>query len=144
MTKKEKEQKLYEEWKQHGLENSSILPEIILPEGSKEKIDKVIEDAYNKIMEYSHMGPYETLSDYCSIKKYYVIAKHGLPGHFVEEDVVWLFYDKGIWYDELLPEMLFSEEELGVLENEVLPKARKSTSDKDVRIYKIPVTIGEM
>ena len=126
------------------MEDSSIFPKIILPEGSEEKIDKVIEDAYNKIMEYSHMGPYETLSDYGSMKKYYVIAKPGEPGHFAEEDAVWLFYDNGIWYDEILPEMLFSEEELGVLENEILPKARKATSDKDVRIYKIPVVIGEM
>lgn len=126
------------------MEDSSILPKIILPEGSEEKIDKAIEDAYNKIMEYSHMGSYETLSDYCSMKKYYVIARPGSPGPFAEYDATWLFYDNGIWYDELLPEMLFSEEELGVLENEILPKAQKSTSDKDVRIYKIPVVIGEM
>ena len=126
------------------MENSSILPEIILPEGSEERINKVIEDAYKKVKEYSNMGSYETLSDYCSIKKYYVIAKPGSPGHFVGEDAVWLFYDDGIWYDELLPDMLFSEEKLDVLENEILPKAQKSTSDKDVRIYKIPVVIGEM
>ncbi len=126
------------------MENSSILPEIALPEGSEELVNNAIEDAYNKIKDDFQMEPYETLSDYGSMKKYYVIAKPGEPGHFAEEDAVWLFYDKGIWYDEILPEMLFSEEELGVLENEVLPKARKSTSDKDVRIYKIPVTIGEM
>ena len=126
------------------MENSSILPEIILPEGSEERINKVIEDAYKKVKEYSNMGSYETLSDYGSMKKYYVIAKPGEPGHFAEEDAVWLFYDNGIWYDEILPDMLFSEEELGVLENEILPKARKATSDKDVRIYKVPVVIGEM
>lgn len=126
------------------MENAGILPRIVLPEGSEEKIDKVIEDAYNKIKEYSQIKSYETLSDYCSIKKYYVIAKSGSYGHFAEEDAVWLFYNKGIWYDEIFPEMLFSEEDLDVLENEILPKAQKSTSDKDVHIYKVPVVIGEM
>lgn len=134
-----KEQKLYEE-----IENSSIWPKINLPEGSEEKVNKYIENAYKKVKEYSQIRPYETLSDYCSIKKYYVIAKSGSPGHFAEEDSVWLFYDKGIWYDEIFPEMLFSEEDLDVLENEILPKAQKSTSDKDVHIYKVPVVIGEM
>lgn len=90
------------------------------------------------------MKSYETLNDYGSIKKYYVIAKSGSPGHFANEDAFWLFYDNGIWYDEILPDMLFSEEELDVLENEILPKAQKSTSDKDVSIYKVPVVIGEM
>lgn len=33
------------------MEDAGILPKIILPEGSEEKIDKVIEDAYNKIKE---------------------------------------------------------------------------------------------
>lgn len=134
-----KEQKLYEE-----IENSSIRPKINLPEGSEEKVNKYIENAYKKVKEYSQIRLYETLSDYCSIKKYYVIAKSGSPGHFAEEDSVWLFYDKGIWYDEIFPEMLFSEEDLDVLENEILPKAQKSTSDKDVHIYKVPVVIGEM
>lgn len=137
MTKKE--HKLYEE-----MENSSIWPKINLPEGSEERVNKYIEDAYKKVKEYSQIKPYETLSDYCSIKKYYVIAKSGSPGHFAEEDAVWFFYDRGIWYDEILPEMLFSEEDLDVLENEILPKARKSTSEKDVHIYKVPVVIGEM
>lgn len=126
------------------MENSSIWPEIILPEGSEERINKVIEDAYNKVKECYQMESYETLSDYCSIKKYYVIAKSGSPGHFANEDATWLFYDNGTWYDEIFPGMLFSEEKLDVLENEILPKARESTSDKNVRIYKIPVVIGEM
>lgn len=126
------------------MENTNILPKINLPEGSEDLINKAIEDAYKKVKEYSQTRPYETLSDYCSIKKYYVIAKSGSPGHFAEEDAVWFFYNRGIWYDEILPEMLFSEEDLDVLENEILPKARKSTSDKDVHIYKVPVVIGEM
>lgn len=140
MVKDGKEQTLIDK-----LENAGILPKITLPEGSEERVNKYIEDAYKKVKEYSQIRPYETLSDYCSIKKYYVIAKSGSPGHFAEEDAVWLFYDKeGIWYDEIFPEMLFSEEDLDVLENEILPKAQKSTSDKDVRIYKVPVVIGEM
>ena len=126
------------------MKNSSIFPEITLPEGSEELVNNAIEDAYNKIKEGFQMGSYETLDDYCSIKKYYVIAKSGSPGHFEKEDAAWLFYDNGAWYDEILPRMLFSEEKLDALENEILPKARKSTSDKDVRIYKVPVVIGEM
>lgn len=126
------------------MENSSIWPEIILPEGSEERINKIIEDAYNKVKECYQMESSETLSGYCSIKKYYVIAKSGSQGHFANEDAVWLFYDNGIWYDEIFPDMLFSEEKLDVLKNEILPKARKATSDKDVRIYKVPVVIGEM
>ena len=31
------------------MEDSGILPKIILPEGSEERIDKAIEDAYNRI-----------------------------------------------------------------------------------------------
>ena len=33
------------------LENAGILPKINLPEGSEERINKIIEDAYNKIKE---------------------------------------------------------------------------------------------
>ena len=31
------------------MEDAGILPKIVLPEGSEERIDKAIEDAYNKI-----------------------------------------------------------------------------------------------